>query len=230
MEITSGGGPRVLPEAGTHVARCVKIIDLGTQETEFEGKKGKAKKVQFSFELIGQTWLFDEGGEDEKEVPFIVHKEYTASIGAKANLAKDLASWLGKKLDPKVPFKPETLLGKECQVVVLIETSKKSGEDYAKIGAIMAVPTKMGKVDRAASNKVFLSLNPEEFDVEVYKDLPQFLRDKIKSSPEFKALDVKIDERKKKDDQNDDEQEQPARNAKGFQQSPQKKDRKKTPF
>jgi len=228
MEITSGGGPRVLPEGGTHVARCVKIIDLGTQETEFEGKKGKAKKVQFSFELIGQTYLFDEGGEDEKEVPFIVHKEYTASIGAKANLAKDLASWLGKKLDPKVPFKPEVLLGKECQVVVLIETSKKSGEDYAKIGAIMAVPAKM-KVDRAASNKVFLSLNPDEFDVEVYKELPTFLRDKIKAAPEFIALNVKVDDRKKKnDDQDDDEQqEKPSRNAKA---QPQKKDRKKTPF
>ena len=39
MKLTdSGGGNYEQPPIGTHVARCIKVIDLGTQRGEYQGK------------------------------------------------------------------------------------------------------------------------------------------------------------------------------------------------
>lgn len=189
MEITAKSSNRVLAPEGVHMARCVKVIDLGTVKSEFEGKEVKNRKIQFAFELVDTEFQFDE----ESEVrPFVVYKDYTASVSPKATLAKDIASWTGKKVDPKQPFNPEAMLGKECQIQVAHVTSK-TGSEYVRIMSIMQVPTdkKTGKpikVTKAANPLVFLSLDKDEFDQAVFDELPEFLQENIKDTPEYKAL------------------------------------------
>jgi hypothetical protein len=187
MKITGRSSARVLAPEGTHLSRCIRIIDLGTQTEEFEGNEKRVKKVQLSFELIGQTFTLNEGEEDEREVPFVVHKEYTASIGAKANLGKDIAAWLGKKIDPSDEFEIDQLLGKECQVQVITAATKKDGKEYSKINAILAIPAKT-KVPKAESPLQSLYLEDGGFDQDTFDALPEFLQERIEDSPEYKAL------------------------------------------
>lgn len=171
------------------MARCVKVLDLGTVTSEYEGKERSARKVQFAFELVDTEYQFNEESDPQ---PFMVYKDYTASISAKSTLAKDLASWTGKKIDPKTAFNPESMLGKECQIQIAHVTSK-TGSEYVRIMSIMQVPNdkKTGKpikVTKAATATVYFSLDKDEFDQEVFDSLPEFLQENIKDTPEYKAL------------------------------------------
>jgi len=189
MELTAGSSNRVLAPEGAHLARCIRIIDLGTQVGEYEGKETKNRKIKFSFELLGQTFFINEGEDDEREVVFTVHKEYTASIGPKASLGKDITSWLGKKLDET--FIVESLLGKECQVNVVTQTSKQ-GKEYTKITGIMGIPAKM-KVPKAENELIFFSLNEDEFDQEVYDEFSDWMKEVICKSPEAQKLGLEFE-------------------------------------
>jgi hypothetical protein len=47
----NGGSADFSPHPqGAFAARCVRIVDLGTQETEYMGEKKKAHKVVLAFE------------------------------------------------------------------------------------------------------------------------------------------------------------------------------------
>jgi len=199
MEITAKSSTRVLAPEGVHMARCIKVIDLGTVKSEYDGKEIKNKKIQFAFELVDTEFQFDEESDPR---PFVVYKDYTQSISAKSILAKDLASWTGKKIDPKQTFKPETMLNKECQIQVQHVTSK-SGSEYVKIVGVMQVPNdkKTGKpikVTKAANPTLYLSLDPDEFDQATFDELPEFLQENIKDTPEYKALGLSAPPKKGK--------------------------------
>src|SRR5664280_3623167 len=79
------GEKGVIP-AGTHVARCYGIIDLGRQYSQKFGRW--ANKIMVQFELPAD--LTDDGR------PSVISKTYTLSLNDKASLKKDLESWLGR--------------------------------------------------------------------------------------------------------------------------------------
>ena len=43
---------RYLAPADNHPARCVEVIDLGTQEEEWEGEKSSKHKIRITWELV----------------------------------------------------------------------------------------------------------------------------------------------------------------------------------
>ena len=51
---TAAGGGKDFEQApaGSHVARCIKIIDLGTQESEYQGVKTIKNQILVSWEPI----------------------------------------------------------------------------------------------------------------------------------------------------------------------------------
>lgn len=181
MKISAKNKDRVLAPEGVHAARCVRIIDLGTQENKKYGNK--ARKVQLSFELVDETHIWDE---DRGEEPFVLHRKYTASLGKKASLARDIQAWLGTKLEKNAEFDIADLLDKPCQVQVLHNESEE-GEKYANIQSIMA-PPKNVKVKKAATELQLLSLEADEFDQDIFDSLPEFLQEQIEESPEYEAL------------------------------------------
>lgn len=77
-----------LAPAGTHIAVCYRVIDLGTQETTFKGEVKHQHKILISWEIP------DEKMKDGR--PFTIGKRYTWSMSEKANLRNDLESWRGK--------------------------------------------------------------------------------------------------------------------------------------
>src|SRR5262245_35658388 len=109
MKISDSGGKEFeQAPIGNHLGRCVGMIDIGTQQVEYLGKTTHARKIVVRFELPNE--LVSEGEFAGK--PFIVSKFYTASIGEKANLRKDLVSWRGRE------FTDEELRGFEVKNIL----------------------------------------------------------------------------------------------------------------
>lgn len=189
MKISSKNKERALAPEGVHAARCVRVLDLGTQyNKKFDST---ARKVQLAFELVDETHVFNE---EKGEQPFVVYRTYTASLNKKASLYKDIQAWLGLKLEKNAEFDVAQLLNKPCQVQIL-HNSSESGETYANIQSIMAPPKTM-KVKNAASELVMFSLDPDEFDQEVFDSFPDFLKEIIEASPEYKALEEPVPAKK----------------------------------
>lgn len=114
---------------GLQPAICINYFDLGFQR----GYNNRPQhKVVLLFELEAKR---TDGSR------FLATKKYTATLGDKANLLKDLQSWRG------VAFTTEELLGfdlnrikgKPCQLN-LVNTTKSNGENYALIDSVLPPP------------------------------------------------------------------------------------------
>lgn len=173
------GAPRQLPPAGTHVARCYSIIDLGTHEKIWEGKTRKAHEIRVSWELPLETADFGKGHEE----PFSVHKTYTLSLSEKANLRHDLEAWRGRSFTEAQlqSFDVATVLGVPCMVTVTHVTKKDN--TYANATAITGLPKGM-TCPAAINPQVEFSL--ADHDETVFRSLPEFLQTIIKDSDEWK--------------------------------------------
>lgn len=165
--------------AGSHVARCYQVIHIGTVEEEYMGEKKMLNKVRLGFELPGEMRVFTEG---EGEKPMAISREFTLSFGEKANLRKFVEGILGSLIPED--FDVESLAGKDCLLTV-IHKAKKDGNMRAEI--ISAAPLPKGLTCPPAINKVKV-LSFDNFDQELFLSLPDFLKDKIRGSEEFKKL------------------------------------------
>lgn len=168
------GEKGVIP-AGTHVARCYGVIDLGTQYSEKFGRW--ANKIMVQFELPAD--LTDDGR------PAIISKKYTLSLNDKASLRKDLESWLGRPVtasEERDGFALGSMLGAVCLLSILHgENAEKA---YAYIAGVKRVPE--GMVVPDAVNPVVL------YDIEggedaVYAKLPDWVKNLIQQSRQFKG-------------------------------------------
>lgn len=171
------GSERIIIPAGTHVARCYGVIDLGTQYSEKFGNS--SRKVQIQWELPAE--LMDDGR------PLAISKRYTLSLNEKANLRKDLESWLGRSItetEEKEGFALGALLGKTCLLSIIHAES--NNKTYANIAAVMSVP-KGTKVPEQSNPMV--SYDVENGKDAVFTKLPEWIRTMIEQSKEFKDGD-----------------------------------------
>lgn len=173
--------PRQLPPAGTHVARCYSIIELGTQATAF----GEKPQVMFSWELPNETAVFKE---ENGPQPFAVHKTYTLSLFEKASLTHDLEAWMGRQLtaDERKGFDIAKFLGQPCLLTIVHKTVE-SGKTYANIGGVTALAKGM-VCPKAVNPKVEYSLSSSPNSV--YLGLPQWLQERIAKAQEWDRAPV----------------------------------------
>lgn len=172
-----GGGDFEPAPIGSHIARCVKVIDLGTQNGEYKGAVSIKRQVSIFWEL--PTELMTEG--PSKGKPFLVGKTYTASLSEKANLRQELATWRGRDFTPDElkGFDAKNILGKPCMISVA-HTEK----GRAKVSGVMSVPKGL-EVPTQLNKSVYFSLEPDEFSLEVYESLGKWHKETIAQSPEF---------------------------------------------
>jgi hypothetical protein len=172
----SGGGDFEQPPVGTHVARCVKVIDIGTQKGEYQGKATFKRQVIIGWELPTELM---EGGS-----PFVVSKFYTASLSEKANLRADLKNWRGRDFTEEElnGFHAKNILGKPCMLSL---TTNEKGK--VRVTGVMALP-KGTQVPEQKNESVYLSMEPSEFDGEVFESLSEGYKKMIAVSPEYQAL------------------------------------------
>lgn len=174
----TSSAPRQLPPAGTHVARCYQMIDLGTHDKEWKGVMKKKHEIRISWELPLETADFGKG-----EQPFSVSKTYTLSLSEKANLLHDLQTWRSRPFTETEleSFDVATVIGAPCMVTVT--HVEKNGKSYANVTAVTAMPKGM-TCPVAVNPHTEFSL--ETHDEQVFRALPQFLQDIITSSDEWK--------------------------------------------
>jgi hypothetical protein len=184
---SAGGSFKPVP-AGMHLARCYRIIDLGTQKSEYEGKVNFLRKIKVVWEVHGTD---DDGTPivTDKGEPFIITKDYTLSWGEKANLRKDLEAWRGKPFsqDEQRRFDLKNVLDKFCMINVQHKPRRTGDGVYANVVTVTPVPAPL----KASMPKGF---NPAQMftlgepDMDMFETFGDYLKEQIKQSPEWKAL------------------------------------------
>lgn len=180
---SKGTSPDFQPHpVGMTIARCIRLIDLGTQESNYMGQRKKVAKVRLVFE---SATLMDEGEMAGK--PFLVSNTYTASLHEKSTLRKNLESWRGRKFTAEEleGFDLKNILGKPCMLNLIHE--EREGKQYANVSSISPLMASM-TAPKAVNPLVYLSLDPEHFDENVFNSLSDKLKETIKKSPEYAAI------------------------------------------
>lgn len=176
------GGDFAAAPAGTHVAICCQVIDLGTQETNYEGNVDHKRQVRIGWEL--PTERMSDGR------PFTIGKTYTFSSHKKAALRTHLESWRGQAFKDsdfgEGGFDIKNILGKPC----LLNIIQKEGDKgiRSSVTGVSKLPKGM-EVPEASNGNVYLTL--DKFDAHSYAVLPDYWRETIAKSPEYqKAIGI----------------------------------------
>lgn len=187
--VTSKSKPKVLPPAGSHIARCYMVVDLGLQTWTYNNEASEGEKVHIQFELPKKKHVFDERKGPE---PFSISEEFIVAFGPNAKLRKFLEAWLGYKLDDKKlkmeGFDFEQLVGKEARLSIQHDVAKSSGNDFAKIGAIMPLDEE-DTCPPTINQEVYMWMQPEVFSIRDWLNTYKYLQDKAKLSPDWKKLE-----------------------------------------
>lgn len=173
----SGGKEFAQAPTGNHVARCVKVIDLGTQRKEWEGKVSVQRKVMIGWELPNE--LIPDG--DAAGKPFVVSGIYTASISEKATLRGMLTAWRDRDFSPDElkEFEIRKILGAPCMLSVV-----KSAKGKSVVGGVASMPKGM-VCPKQVNPSLYFSLDPDEFKQEEFAALGKWHQETIAQSPEY---------------------------------------------
>lgn len=180
---------KVLPPAGTHMARLIGLISIGTVKTTFEGKEKEGYKIRLTWELPNEKTVFKEG---EGEKPFVVSKELGFSMHKKSALRPIVEGIIGTSLtdEEAYEFDIDKLLGMPCILSIIIDESERG--KYVAIKS--AAPLMKGTVcpDQITKTQI---LSFEKWDEKYFESLPSFIKDKIMTSREYKLMKgLKVEE------------------------------------
>ena len=172
---------------GMHLARCYRVVDLGTQQSEYLGTVKHLPKVMLQFEVHGE----DENGKPiltGKGEPMSISKNFTLSLAEKATLRKDLQTWRGREFTPEElrGFELKNVLGAWAMISV-IKTTGNNGKEYTNIAAIMQVPPQVKKAGLPEGSNKLGIFSIDEPDMEIFESFGENLKAKITGSPEWKA-------------------------------------------
>ena len=170
---------------GSHLARCYRIIDLGTQKTIFNGESKFIKKVMFQFEVHSED---DDGPlKTDKGEPMSISKNYTLSLSDKAVLRADLEAWRGREFtrEELQGFELKNVLGAWCLITVTRATGN-DGREYTNITGVSPVPKAMKQNLPTPFNQVGI-FYIDDPDMEMFETLSERIRQKITETPEWKS-------------------------------------------
>ena len=159
---------------GVHNARCIRVIDLGTQRNEYQGQVSWKRKVMITWEVHNK----------DSEEPFEISNFYNNSLYEKANLSKDLTSWRGRPFteDEKKGFDISNLVGKVCQLNVIEGNNGKP-----KVATVL--PTKDEVGIQHNKSLVFSIDQYQKGDLTIFNQLREGSRNMILQSKELEGQD-----------------------------------------
>lgn len=187
----TGGGEKSIGsqealEPGTYPARVVSIIDLGLQpQRPYQGQEKPPKQeIKITYELLDEFCL-DEKGEDMEDKPRWVSEDIPFN-----NLDVDLAKSTKRynALDPEGALDGDftLLLGLPCLVTLNATQGKGKNSDrtFNNVTTISQMRAKdVKKAAELVNEAKFFSCG--EPDLDVFRSLPEFQQDKIKSNLEY---------------------------------------------
>lgn len=174
--------------AGVYVARCFKMVDVGTQDVPYTPPGGKTvtkqtRQIYLFFELLqdddGNAVFMEDG-----ERVFTIMKQYTWSMHKKANLRSDLDNWRGEPFtdDEAKGFEITKLLGVFCKLQVIHKKSKDGEKTFANVGGIMYTTPK-----NIPGFNPLSSFSIEKPDFTMFENFPEWLQNKIRDGKEWEV-------------------------------------------
>jgi len=188
----SGGSSTFTPvPQGMHLARCYRVVDLGTQKSEYLGTIKHLPKVMLQFEVFGE----DESGNPiltNKGEPMTISKNFTLSLAEKATLRKDLQTWRGRDFtaDELRGFELKNVLGAWAMISV-VKAEGNNGKEYTNIQAILSVPQQIKKAGLPDGHNALGIFSIDEPDMTMFDTFSDGLRSKIEGSPEWQQRNGK---------------------------------------
>lgn len=167
--------------SGNHVARCVRVIDLGLQTSTGQFGTKIQHKIMLTWELPTELHVFKEENGPE---PFMVSSEYTLGLNEKANLRKDLESWRGRPFtaDELDGFNVDKLLGVPCLLNVVHKVAANKNV-YANVKGITPLPK--GFACPPVINPI-VKYEIEMGQNDIFQKLPEWIRNKILACEDWK--------------------------------------------
>ena len=163
---------------GVHNARCVRVIDLGTQRNDYGGNITYKRQVLIIWEVPDQI---------SNDVPMTISKFYTLSLHEKSNLGMDLVSWRGRPFteQEKQGFDITKLIGIPCQINVMHNDSGKE-----KISSVMPLG-KDTKIHEQYNESISFSIDDfQKGQREQFNKLSEGIRKMILRSKELDGIDT----------------------------------------
>lgn len=174
---------------GSYIARCYMLIDLGEQLSDGKFGQSVQHKIRLGWEVFGE----DETGSpltveyEGVQRQMTIGKTYTLSLNEKAGLRKDLTSWRGRDFSPEEleGFDITNILNVYC--MLNITTSEKDGKTYTNISAITPLPAALKNAKPQPDHEI-VTFNLDEPDWTAFGNLPEWISDTIKKSPQYAEL------------------------------------------
>ena len=163
---------------GVHNARCVRVIDLGTQRSDYGGNITFKRQVLIIWEVPDQM---------SNDQPMTISKFYTLSLHEKSNLGMDLVSWRGRPFTEteKKGFDITKLIGITCQLNVMHNEKGKE-----KISSVMPLG-KDGKIEDQILPSISFSIDDfQKGQRESFNQLSEGIRKMILRSKELDGIDT----------------------------------------
>ena len=173
----TGGGDFKQADPGSHVARAIRIIDIGTHHSEYQGAPTIRNQIIMQWELPNE--MMEVEGEQK---PLLIAKFYTNSLSEKANLRKDLESWRARPFTPEelARFDLMKILGAPCMLSVVHNDKAK-----AKVVSVSAMPK--GMTCPPAINPVD-AFWIDEWNDEKFEELSDGFKKLVMESDEYIAM------------------------------------------
>lgn len=173
---------------GTHLARCYRIIDLGTQKTIGDFGEKRQPKIMVQFEIHSE----DDSGAPlltDKGEPMSISKNYTLSLSENATLRKDLTSWRGKAFEPQElrGFELKNILGQWAMLSVTRAVGN-NGKEYTNIVNISGVPAAIKKAGLPQGHNKPVLFSISEPDMDLFETFSKSIKEKIQASPEWNSF------------------------------------------
>jgi len=178
---TSSSDKFVGVSTGVHKARCVRMIDLGTQRSEYQGEVSWKRQILVSWEVPNEL---SNSGE-----PLLISKFYTLSLHEKSNLGKDLTAWRGRAFTEleKQQFDITALLGVPCMLNIV-----ESRNGNTKVGSVMPLPKNDTLEPQFHENLQFSIDDFENGSNEAFMALSEGIRNIILRSKELENMNTDL--------------------------------------
>lgn len=173
-----------LIDEGSYPATIYSMIEVGTQVNPMFNTE--SQKVRITYELPTELKVFNE---EKGEQPRVISQEYTLSIHEKAKLRPVVEACIPEALkvgeDGFVDeLDIEKLIGKNCLVTIKHKDSAK-GVKYQNVDSVTIMPKGMKSYKQINETKV---LSFKNWNEEMFSTLPDFIKEKITNSPEYKDM------------------------------------------
>jgi|TARA_X000001388_G_scaffold56033_1_gene41273 hypothetical protein len=178
---TSSSDKFVGVSTGVHKARCVRMIDLGTQRSEYQGEVSWKRQILVSWEVPSEL---SNSGE-----PLLISKFYTLSLHEKSNLGKDLTAWRGRAFTEleKQQFDITALLGVPCMLNIV-----EGRNGNTKVGSVMPLPKNDTLEPQFHENLQFSIDDFENGSNEAFMALSEGIRNIILRSKELENMNTDL--------------------------------------